>query len=227
MRNLTQLSDDLKVIDYANNNNQITHEAAYEINDVFKSLQATFTAFRVAFKNDEELSLAKKTWAKAFQENDIWHVNQIKRGMRKARAQTTDFVPSAGKFISWCKPSVEDFGMSVSEISDEVTRYQNKMTSEEFTFSHWVVREIAMSHGYFIKRSSLDARAKLITTELLNWVTHIQNGGQPPQEIARIESNKSPSKPYAEQIGFKPTSFEAKALMDRVSRNIKGNSNAA
>lgn len=37
-------------------------------------------------------------------------MEQIKYGFAKARQSESDFLPSCGKFISWCEPTAEDMG---------------------------------------------------------------------------------------------------------------------
>lgn len=224
MKSLTQIAPNLQRAPQTRQS-QISPSAAYDINDVFKSLKATLSAFRVAFQNDEDLRLAKKSWTKALIENGITTHEQIAKGMRKARQQETDFVPSAGKFISWCKPSAEDLGLTVDGVSLEIDRYQNRMTGETVEFSHWVVEEITIKHGFSLKRAQTKLRNQIIADELSKWAKHIQDGGLKPERLMRIESNQSKS--YAEQINYEPTSFAAKALMDRIDRNKKGDRDAA
>lgn len=76
--------------------------AAWEINNVIRQLQTCFPAWRSNIKSQAELNAVKQTWARALIENNVTSIEQIAIGMQKARASSSDFFPSVGKFISWC-----------------------------------------------------------------------------------------------------------------------------
>lgn len=86
------------------------------IDRVFDNLAIIFPAWKHNWKSDDPnqpdkvLRMAKREWTKAFVENDISTVEQISFGFAKARRAETDFLPSCGKFISWCSPDAEDLG---------------------------------------------------------------------------------------------------------------------
>lgn len=80
------------------------------INKVFDQLAVIFPAWKHAWPTERELSSAKMEWTKAFNENGINTLEQVKFGFMKARRSESDFLPSCGKFISWCSPSAEDLG---------------------------------------------------------------------------------------------------------------------
>ena len=90
---------------------EVAQQAAWAINDIFKSLQACFPAWRNAFPTEHEFDIAKRVWSKALVESGVTHIADIKLGMRQARASPSDFFPSVGRFIQWCTPSPEDFGL--------------------------------------------------------------------------------------------------------------------
>lgn len=50
----------------------------------------------------EQLKILKQQWILGFAENGIKTFEQVKRGMAAARAKTDGYLPSVGKFISWC-----------------------------------------------------------------------------------------------------------------------------
>ena len=80
------------------------------IDKVFDQLAVIFPAWKHAWPTQKELSAAKMEWTKAFTENGICTIEQIQYGFKKARQAETDFLPSCGKFISWCEPSASDLG---------------------------------------------------------------------------------------------------------------------
>jgi len=92
----------------------LNQQAAYDINDIFKSLRAVFPTFRLTFPDDESLRVGKKVWVKTLLEGKITSLSQIAVGMRRARA-SGDFMPSAGKFAEWCRPTAEDLGLPSRE----------------------------------------------------------------------------------------------------------------
>ena len=113
MKDLREISKNLVM-----NNTQLTNQkdiiidkfAKNIINKVFDQLAVIFPAWKNAWPSEKELSMAKLEWTKAFNENNISTLEQIKIGFTKARKVDTDFLPSCGKFISWCSPSAEDLG---------------------------------------------------------------------------------------------------------------------
>ena len=96
----TQMQSDVVIDQFAKN----------IINKVFDQLSVIFPAWKHAWPTDKELSAAKMEWTKAFNENDISTLEQVKFGFVKARRSESDFLPSCGKFISWCTPTAEDLG---------------------------------------------------------------------------------------------------------------------
>ena len=92
-------------------NSLIVDEFAKSVIDkVFNELSVIFPAWKNAWPTNKEMDMAKLQWTKAFVENNICSIEQIQYGFKKARQSGTDFLPSCGKFISWCEPSPEDLG---------------------------------------------------------------------------------------------------------------------
>ena len=85
------------------------------INKVFDQLSKIFPAWQYNWKTQKEIDGAKMEWTKAFNENGITSLDQIKYGFAHARKSESDFLPSCGKFISWCHPSSEDLGYPSEE----------------------------------------------------------------------------------------------------------------
>ncbi|WP_167404837.1 replication protein P [Vibrio penaeicida] len=77
------------------------------INALFVELQSIFPSWRHALPDDEILARTKKTWAKAFIENQIVTQTLLQQGLRKARKHKSPFFPSVGEFIGWCLESPE------------------------------------------------------------------------------------------------------------------------
>lgn len=92
-------------------------QAANIVNGLFKSLFAAKTGWRASFNTkdpaemEQAINLLKKTWIKAFAENGINTPEQLSCGMKQVRKDPSQFLPSVGQFIEWCKPSPEDYGL--------------------------------------------------------------------------------------------------------------------
>ena len=129
--------------------------AAKLVNDLFKSLFACYPAWKQAFpaKTGDELDKAvntlKKNWIKAFAENQINTVQQVSLGMKRARQDTSDFLPGVGKFMGWCKPSAEDLGLpSIQEAYSEATRKCREPSKKKF--NHPAVYHAGKLTGWFL-----------------------------------------------------------------------------
>lgn len=106
--------------------NNINGEVKVLVDQVFKQLASIFPAWQHAWKTQQAIDTAKKEWVKAFIENDVNTVDQLRSGFRKARASDSAFLPSVGKFIKWCKPSLEDFGIDDSQmLAKKVINYHH------------------------------------------------------------------------------------------------------
>jgi hypothetical protein len=80
------------------------------VDQLFNQLSSVFPAWQHNWKTDKDLNDAKKEWVKALSESSVNTIDQIKTGMTKARKSDSDFLPSPGKFIGWCKRTPDDAG---------------------------------------------------------------------------------------------------------------------
>ncbi len=95
----------------------LNEEAKNIVNGLFKSLQAAKPGWRASFPDDESLRLAKSTFVKGLIEAQVTDRAMISLGMKKARLDPSQFFPSIGQFIMWCKPEPEDFGMPPASLA--------------------------------------------------------------------------------------------------------------
>jgi len=140
-------------------------------------------------------------------------------GLEVAKQQT--FTPNPTDFRDCCLP------FSIDSVVREITERRGKYRFEDREWSHEVVQRVNNLVGFEINRLSADRARKIAKECLIDVLRTVANGEFISKPLIAIEHNQSPSKPYAEQIGYKPKSFEAKALMDRINRNKKGESDAA
>eukprot|EP00914_Ancora_sagittata_P007899 GHVO01015553.1.p1 GENE.GHVO01015553.1~~GHVO01015553.1.p1 ORF type:complete len:176 (+),score=11.57 GHVO01015553.1:163-690(+) len=122
------------------------------MNELFETLEAIFPAWRVSMKSEKSISNVKLIWTEEFIRHKIEtgeNLN-IDQGIRLAKISESDFFPSVGKFISWCK---EDGLMSESEALE---RFNNAMPS--LTYVEQVTRSRC---GYEAKRMSQEKGDRL------------------------------------------------------------------
>jgi hypothetical protein len=94
---------------------ELPPQAIAIVNVLFNDLKGICTAWRQTFTDVSIEQAAKQQWAQAFVENNIVNQSQIDFGMKKARQLAKPWFPSSGEFISWCKPSLEDYGLPNAE----------------------------------------------------------------------------------------------------------------
>ena len=81
---------------------QVSVNAKSVIDGLFTELKSCYPAWKQAFDSREAWNAAKKTWTKAFIENNISNEWQIAEGLAAARKGVNPFWPSVGQFINWC-----------------------------------------------------------------------------------------------------------------------------
>ncbi len=74
------------------------------VNKILLELKAMKTGWRAAFKSQKEVDNYKQQLLKACFESGVHTIEQIDKGLAEARRDDSDFLPSIGKFINWCKP---------------------------------------------------------------------------------------------------------------------------
>lgn len=119
------------------------------INRLFRVIRDCRPAWRQAWASKEALESAKVSWVKAFIEGGIvdWD-RQVEIGLRRLRADPSDFVPSPGKFISWCQPTPADFGLpDVETAYVEACRKAHPAQRQSARWSHPVVYRAATDVG--------------------------------------------------------------------------------
>lgn len=110
MKHISNLIDFSKVKQNKQSSPDYCEETSEVINILFKELRDNFTAFQQAWPTRQVYDGAKKVWLKAFMLAEINSSEQIQHGLNKCYLMKKPFVPTAGEFISWCKPDPKDFG---------------------------------------------------------------------------------------------------------------------
>ncbi|USH01103.1 replication protein P [Grimontia kaedaensis] len=130
--------------------------AARIVNYLFAELKSIFPAWRSALPTDMDEQLAKKTWSKAFIENELYREDQIRYGLKVARCQNHAYFPSVGMFIQWCQPTLEDLGLpSVRDAYLEACRKAHSISEAKWT--HPAIFVATRDTGVFDLRSKPEA----------------------------------------------------------------------
>ncbi|WP_370548336.1 replication protein P [Edwardsiella tarda] len=189
---------------------RVVNADAQQLVDVlFDNLVPIFPAARHTVMADPSAEAAtKRQWILAFAENGITTVEQVRAGMRIARQQETDFWPSCGKFIAWCRDGmVSAVGLpAAADIFDEFKRYAAErgryQSPETYPWPHpvmyWIVldvRRLMQQYNY----TDVEVM-KSIKSKLAVWARDIAKGKTIPNPVARIADNRRP-KTAAELAG--------------------------
>jgi hypothetical protein len=73
---------------------------------VFRQLTSMKTGWRVAFTDERQVKDYKIQLLRAMDENGINNFELVEAGLKQCRSDTSDFLPSPGKFVAWCKPTI-------------------------------------------------------------------------------------------------------------------------
>ena len=193
-KSMQDLAINLNIIEHKEKPIVVDAFAKNIINKVFNELALILPAWKYAWKSDnpqnpdEVLNAAKQQWTKAFVENNICTLEQIKLGFAKARSYESDFVPSCGKFISWCKPTPEDLGYpSEQEALKKCISYNaNKKLNIE-SYANPVIIELAGRIDWWIMTNPKISDKHFRET----YMSLINSGWESPQEFesARLETS--------------------------------------
>ncbi|KEY58476.1 replication protein P [Serratia sp. DD3] len=169
------------------------------VDQLFLNLAQIFSTGR---RTPEETGAMKQQWIMAFAENGITTKAQIAAGMRIARQQYTDFWPSCGKFIGWCKeaystaaglPSLDDALAEFERYCANRDRYES---AEAFPWSspvlYWIVLDVRRAM-YRYNHTEAETK-KALQAQLTRWTKKIAAGETVPTPAAQIENKtRAPS----------------------------------
>lgn len=174
---------------------RVVNENAEKLVDLlFTNLVQVFPAAKqTALRTPAEVDAAKRQWILAFAENGITSVEQLQAGMRMARQQESDFWPSCGKFIGWCKTGAAlNAGLpSVDEVEAEFKRYsanRGHVRPEDFNWSapvmYWIV--IDVRHQMLQYNHTESEIRKSIQQHLNRWAKRLAKGERVPTPAPQI-----------------------------------------
>lgn len=210
----------------------VINEIEKQFNQIFIELKAVFPAITAVIKTQSDLDTFKKQWLLSFAENGITTLRQFEIGMKKARQQSTPFVPSPGQFISWCKEGeASDMGLpTVAQVMREFNKYSAEIgfscqTAEQFPWSHpvmyWIVTDLRKHmRQYNQSEFEVEKRAEML---IKKWAKKLSQGDVIPEIRVQLEDKKTGSG-YGV---FYSHSDEVNAMKERArekaKRSIAGN----
>lgn len=178
----------------------LSAEAAQNVNDIFRALQGAFPAWRSAFPDDDSLRVAKTTWVKGLMAAGVTDLKQIARGIKKARLSESDFFPSVGKFISWCRMTPEELGLPSDDLAwREVGQHCHHVLIHNW--SHPGVYEAGRRVGWFELRNGTATR-KSFAEQYQAVVADVAAGAEfvmPAADATRLEHHRNGRRVQTEQ----------------------------
>ena len=176
------------------------------INKVFEQLAIIFPAWKYNWKTDKELNDAKMEWTKAFSENGINTVEQIKDGFSNARKHDSDFLPSCGKFILWCKPSFEDMGWpSVQDALKQCIKHRGnqKMFRPQNIYVRPMIIELCKIVDWWQMNNASNAQERKLADKHFTekYMKLLNSGYQEPieSEVERLPTEETVKEGMSEQ----------------------------
>lgn len=178
----------------------ITAQDIAIIKNVFIALQANFPAWRQVWPDVESLNAAKKEWTKAFIEAGVSSMELIQNGLRHCRQHSSNWPPSTGVFIKWCKQAADTPESLGLPSTDKAYMLACQYAYPAFDHSRCIqaVYHAACETGlHFLMSESQDKTRKSFDRHYQNTVQLIASGGElralppPPERLlsARPSSN--------------------------------------
>lgn len=170
---------------------------AYIFNELFKQLRAAFPASMATVREQGQIDELRRQWTLAFRENGITTIEQINAGMRHARRQESPYIPSPGKFVSWCKDSKTVLGIGIEDVMAEFHRYAKEKGlhtggPERFPWRdpvlYWIVCDTR--RAMYQRQLSEAEVEKLAAKKLDEWAKKVSAGDKIPDPIASLEKKR-------------------------------------
>jgi len=120
-------------------------------------MKGIFPAWRAAFKTQTEVANAKYQWTKAFVENGVCDWEYIEGGLSEARLSDSDFMPSTGHFLKWCKKHAMSGLPSLDDAYTEAVRHIGRL---EHDWSHRAVFHAAVQCGRDYLRGKAEEKSR-------------------------------------------------------------------
>ncbi|HIF9075582.1 TPA: replication protein P [Photobacterium damselae] len=179
--------------------------AAQNINEIFKELCSVLPAWRQHLRTLEEFKATRASFAKGMMENGITTMEQVYRGLARARQQESNFFPSVGKFCAWCQDQ-HDWQEAFKRM---IERLPSQSLAEQVTRRRlaWKIRHLLTEY---------EAIAEFKKTFLKN---------QALEQLGQLKAHPYASSPASSEIDrlrdrvqVLPEQFEKDSVFYRVAR---------
>lgn len=168
---------------------RLRQECAAVVNKLFADLQVIFPAWKQAWPTQEALDAAKLSWTLGFVAARLRSAEQIRYGVRQCRLHGGDFVPSVGKFISWCQPTPEVLGLpSVARAYLDACRLAHPAADRSSV--HPAVYHAAMETGVYELANLSEQRSRPMFERNYALVMQMVANGEPLREVPKALPEK-------------------------------------
>jgi hypothetical protein len=184
-----------------------------------EQLVIIFPASSAVLKDENSKKAFKQQWLQAFKENGITKLDYLRAGLRVARSQNTDFLPSTGKFIAWCKQGIaEQVGLptpdNLIKMLMDFSAKKGLDDAEDYPFPndacYWLVTDLMYeSKERNLSKKDLFEQANLLLSDMAK---KIINGEEIPKPIKRITST---------QVGITLTREQSLSKLHAIKRQFK------
>ncbi|EKO3556519.1 hypothetical protein P0F40_000855 [Vibrio metschnikovii] len=187
-------------------------ETARHVNFIFRELLSACPAWNARFeRNPAELNALKQSYLKGLVENGLSSMDAIQKGIRNARMSESDFFPSVGKFINWCRN--DDF-IQCFERFMQNNKPQNQF--EKLVFTDAVHANV--------KRKAIGDDEKTFKRIFDKWIKRF-SAGDIPQDVPALppRSVVMPTDIARERCGVpKPEQFRKGSVFARIAERAQG-----
>lgn len=162
----------------------------------FAEILPLYPYWTSTIEDKKKLGELKRAWAKAFAANGIFTNEQVNIGLRNIYKKDLDFIPSAIKFASWCKP--EEVSPQSLGLPDCLTAfrlactYVNNLTYGALSHdkTNDVVKFAVQNAGIALILEGTEAARKRFDYEYTNLVQRIAVGEDVTSSMAPLPSPK-------------------------------------
>jgi len=150
------------------------------INRLFQEIRSARPAWRQAWPTAEIVNASKLTWTLALIEGGVrdWD-RQVEFGLKRLRAEPSDFVPAPGKFVEWCSPRPEDLGLQPADRAfEEACRNAHPSYRAKAVWSHTVTYHAAIAVGLDVFGELSGAESWRLFDRAYSLMTRRAIGGQ-------------------------------------------------
>jgi hypothetical protein len=162
----------------------------------FAEILPLYPYWKSTIEDGKKLGELKRAWAKAFAANGIFTNEQVNIGLRKLYQKDLDFIPSAIRFASLCKP--EEVSPQSLGLPDYLNAFRYACTYvHNFTYGYLandktneVIKLAVQNAGISLILEGTEAARKRFDYEYSNLIQKIASGEDVTSSVAPLPSPK-------------------------------------